>query len=81
MSFQNHSPYFDVTGAIRVEIYSNNSQLIGIGSTLVDVPTHSNYDGTIQILVNAGMVTGNGQIHLYVETGMFDYGPMVINYG
>ena len=81
LSFQNHSPYFDVAGTIRAEIYNNISQLIGNGSTLVDVPTHSNYDGTIQILVNVGMMTGNGQIHLYVETGMFDYGPVVINYG
>lgn len=81
ISFQNNSPYFSVTGALRVEIFNDEHQLLGSEVVPVDVPSSNMYDGGIEMLINAASVTERGQIHVYVETGMFDYGPMVINYG
>ena len=81
IGFQNHSPYFSVTGTIRIEILNDRHQLIGEGTTSLDVPSNAIYDGAIETLVNAAMVTERGQIRVYIETEMFNYGPMVVNYG
>ncbi|MDH5448139.1 MAG: hypothetical protein OEY24_05735 [Candidatus Bathyarchaeota archaeon] len=81
ISFQNHSPYFTVTGTIRIEIFNDRNQLMGEDTASIDVPSNADYDNEIGMLVNAGMLTERGQIRVYVETEMFDYGPMVINYG
>jgi len=81
INFQNHSPYFSVTGNIRVEILNNRHQLLGIGTVSVNVPSNTIYNDVIETLVNPAMVTERGQIRVYVETEMFDYGPMVVNYG
>lgn len=81
ISFQNHTPYFDVTGNIRVEILNNGRQLLGEGTVSVDVPSNAIYSGEMETLVNAAMITGRGQVRVYIETEMFNYGPMVINYG
>ncbi len=81
VSFQNHSPYFNVTGTIEAEIYDSSSQLTGMGAVSIDVPTNTNYEGEIQILVNVATLTNNGQIHVYIESSLFNYGPMVIDFG
>jgi len=80
-SFQNHSPYFSVTGTIRIEIFNDRHQLLGVGTVFADVPSNTNYEGEVETIVNAAMVTERGQIRVFVETEMFNYGPMVINYG
>jgi hypothetical protein len=81
INFQNHSPYFSVTGTIHVEIFNSRGQLIGEGTPSIDVPSNADYDDEIGMLVNTGMFTGRGQIRVNIRTEMFDYGPMVINYG
>jgi hypothetical protein len=81
VSFQNHSPYFSVTGNIRVEIFNDRDQLL-VGDTIsVDVPSGNAYNGEFETIVDAARFTGSGQILVYFETAMFDYGPMVVNYG
>jgi hypothetical protein len=81
ISFQNHSPYFSVTGTIQIEIFNHRQQLLGIGTIFADVPSNMNYEGEVETILNAAMVTERGQIRIFVETEMFNYGPMVINYG
>lgn len=81
INFENHSPYFNVSGAIRIEILNDRHQLLGESVVSVDVPSNAVYYGEIETPVNAAMVTERGQIRVYVETDMFNYGPMVINYG
>jgi len=81
ISFQNHSPYFSVTGTIRTEIFNDRHHLLGIGTVFADAPSNTNYDGEVETIVNAAMMTERGQICIYVETEMFNYGPVVISYG
>jgi len=81
ISFENHSPYFSVTGTIRIEIFNDRHQQLGSGEVSVDVPPYAFYDGEITTVVDSELVTERGQIFVYVETAMFDYGPVVINYG
>lgn len=81
ITFQNHSPYFSVTGTIQVEIFNDRGQLIGENTPSIDVPSNTDYDDKVGMLVNTGMFTGRGQIRVNIRTEIFDYGPMVINYG
>ncbi|MFQ6068069.1 MAG: hypothetical protein ACE5KD_00845 [Candidatus Bathyarchaeia archaeon] len=81
INFQNHSPYFSVTGTIRVEILNDRYQIFGTGQSLVDASPNALYESEVEMLVNTVMVTERGQFHVYIETEMFNYGPMVINYG
>ncbi len=81
ISFQNHSPYFSVIGTVRIELFNDSHQLLGEGVVFVDVPPDAAYSGVVETLVNAGLVTARGQIRIYVGTELFDYGPMVIDYG
>ncbi|MCK4633345.1 hypothetical protein KAT42_00810, partial [Candidatus Bathyarchaeota archaeon] len=80
ISFENHSPYISVTGVIRVEIINRAHQVIGEGSVSMDVPPGTSYNGQLEVVVNATLIDGIGQVHVYVETLMFNYGPIVIDY-
>ncbi len=81
ISFRNNSPYFSVTGTTQIEIFNDRDQQFGWGMTSVDVSSDAIFDGNVEMLIDMAMVTPRGQILVYVETGMFNYGPMVINYG
>lgn len=80
ISFENHSPYFSVTGVIRVELINNSHQVIGEGAVSMDVPPGTSYNGQLEAVVNAFLIGGIEQVHVYVETPMFNYGPIVIDY-
>lgn len=71
IKFQNNSPYFNVTGTIRIEILNSAGQLVGMGTVSMDVPFMVFYDGRIEALVSSRM-TETAQILVYVETEMFD---------
>lgn len=80
ISFDNHSPYFGVTGIIRIEILNSNQQVVGEGAVSVDVPSNTSYYGQLEAVINAISITGIEEIHIYIETAIFTYGPIVINY-
>lgn len=79
INFENHSPYFSVTGVVRVEIMNSTNQAIGEGAVSIDVPSGISYTGQLEAVVNAALVYGIEQVHVYVETPMFNYGPIVID--
>jgi len=81
ISFQNHSPYFNLAGTIRIEIYNDRHELVGEGTTTLDAPPNTQYSGTIETIINTLAMTRSGQIRTYIETPMFNYGPMVMDYG
>ncbi len=81
ISFENHSPYFGVNGFMRVEIYSDNEELLGFSTSDLDVPSYSNYDGQVEIVVDVSRITRSGEVHFYFETSAFSFGPMVMSYG
>lgn len=80
-AFENHSPYFDVIGKLRLEIYNSNGEQIGIGETTADAPSHSSFEGTVDIVVDGEKFTAQGEIFFYFETPLFNFGPLVIPYG
>jgi hypothetical protein len=84
MSFENHA-VFDLVGNIRIELYDSVGSLLDESQTLVSVPQGSSYDGSLefQVPLNAAALSTarNGQFNVYFETGLFEYGPLVIPYG
>jgi hypothetical protein len=79
VSFENHNDYVPVTGLIRVEIYNSHNTLKGTGSANIDVQPHSACSTQISVLVtNFRTLPASGEIHLFFETSMFDYGPVVV---
>lgn len=80
-SFENHSPYFSVDGAMRVEIYNDNDELLGFSMSDLNAQSHSSYIGQAETIVDVSRVTGSGEIHFYFETSVFSAGPVVMPYG
>jgi hypothetical protein len=84
MSFENHA-LFDLVGNIRIELYDSRDSLIGESQTAFNVPQHSSYDGNAEFYVplnTASLSTAqNGHLNVYFDTGLFEYGPLVIPYG
>ena len=81
ISFQNHSPYINVTGTIHVEVFNSRNQLIGEDTIPVNVPSNTPYNGEAELIIRSAQVTQSGEIHIYIETDTFHYGPLVANYG
>ena len=84
LSFENHA-FFDVAGSIRVELYDGAGLVLGEAGILVDVPQGSSYDGSVVFGVPLDVVSlsaaGNGRFDVYFDTGVFEYGPLVVPYG
>lgn len=81
VSFENHSPFLNMTGMIRLEIYNDEDYLIGSGITNINVQSYSLYEDQIEAFVESSRVTEAGSVHLYFETSLFSFGPLVMNYG
>jgi len=83
-SFENHNQYVPVTGTVRVRIYNNSGTRIGSGTTSIDAPPNTPFNGQLSILVrnpSAPTPTPSGEVHFYFDTSLFDYGPLVMHYG
>lgn len=83
-SFENHNQYVPVTGTVRVRICNSDGTRIGSGTTSVDAPPNTPYNGQLSILVrnpSAPTPTPSGEVRFYFDTSLFDYGPLVIPYG
>jgi hypothetical protein len=81
ISFENHSPYFGLNGFMQVEILNDNEELLGFSASDLDVPSHSNYDSQVEIVVDVSKITRSGEVHFYFETSAFSFGPIVMPYG
>ena len=81
ISFENHSPYFGVDGFMHVEIYNDNSEFLGSSVSGLNVPSHSSYEGQVEMIVDVSKITGSGEVHFYFETSTFSIGPVVMPYG
>ena len=84
MNFENHA-VFDLIGNIRIELYDSAGSLLDENQTIVDVPQGSSYDGviTFNVPLNTPSLSTvrNGHFDVYFNTGVFEYGPLVIPYG
>jgi hypothetical protein len=81
ISFQNHSPCFDVTGRIRIRVFDDTLGQVGESIVSLNVVQGSFYDGQTQMLARTSLITQTGQIQAFIETEAFDYGPVVSHYG
>lgn len=80
ISFENHSPYFDMVGTLLIQIYNNQRQLIGNTTKTLNVLSHAYFEDQTEILVDATKVTEEGEVWFYFETTAFSFGPLVIPY-
>lgn len=82
LSFENHSPFFNVTGTVRYELYNSGGERLGSGETTVDVPSYSGYHGQMRLaLDDPTKLTPSGEFHVYFDTTVFSLGPVVVPYG
>jgi len=81
ISFENHSPYFNVTGRMQVRAFNDMLQQVGESAVSVDVVSNSVYVGQAQMLANTSLIAQTGQVQVFVEAEAFDYGPVVSHYG
>ena len=81
LSFENHSPYFGINGTMQVEIYNSRDELVGSRTVSLNVPSHSRYEGQVELIVDVSRLTESGEVRFSFETSMFSLGPVVIPYG
>lgn len=75
LSFENHA-LFSLNGTIRLEFVDNQNRWLGSGTANINVPPQSSYRSSLDILVLAS--TDISEAHLFFDTSIFSYGPMVI---
>jgi len=81
LSFENHSPYFGVDGTMQVEMYNSGYALLGSRTLSLNVPSHSRYEGEVELIVDVSKLTESGELHFYFETSTVSLGPVVMPYG
>ncbi len=80
LGFENQSP-FNVTGDMRLEIYNDREELMGVGAMSLDVPAGQPWEDQVEVVVDPSKLTPGGAVHIYIETPLFSFGPRVMPYG
>ena len=79
VSFENHSPYINLNGTLKVEVLNQNEEKIGMNSFPINVPPYQGngnypaYNETLSIPVDVSKLTYSGKIRLTFQTSMFSY--------
>lgn len=81
VSFQNHSPYFNVTGTMRFNVLNDEQQPLVGGRSSIHVPSNSFYSEIMETYVDAAVAMEIEQINFYFDTEIFSYGPIMIGVG
>lgn len=76
LSFENHA-FFGLNGTISLEIMDSLNELIGSGTTDILVQPGDEYDKTIRVTIT-GDPSDVAEVHLYFDTSIFSFGPVVI---
>ena len=83
VSFENHAA-FDLTGNIRIQLFSNDDKLISETQTSFNAPRQSSYADDVEFQIGANsesLLNQNGHFNIYFSTALFEYGPLAIPYG
>lgn len=84
ISFENHA-IFDLSGHLKLELYDEGNTLLTESQTLLSVPTHSSYDGSVELSLPltalSSLAIQSGHFEVYFDLGILNYGPLVIPYG
>lgn len=73
LSFQNHA-IIDITGTLKMEVYSRSDQRIASGVTNINVASHQNFGASILLHArpqDASKLAGSGKVHILFETPHF----------
>jgi len=65
-SFENHSP-FDVNGTLRLEIFNEREEIIGLWIDQVSAPSGGEYSEKVIIYVRLSKFSGTGEVLAYFE--------------
>jgi hypothetical protein len=73
VNFENHA-IIDITGTLKIEVYSDSNQHIASGTTSINAPSQQKY--AVDVIAyarqqDASKLTGSGKIHLIFETPVF----------
>lgn len=77
MHFENHS-LFALVGTIELELYDSLNQLVGRGSTAINVKPQGFCDTKIAVTM-LGVSNSLAAASLNFDTSVFNYGPVVFN--
>lgn len=80
VSFENHSPYFNINGTMRLQIFNEQNQLVGNATKPLNVASHSRFQDQIELTVDVTKITEKGELWIYFETSTFIFGPLVVPY-
>jgi hypothetical protein len=70
LSFENHSP-FDIDGRIRLEIFNEREEFIGLWSGQISAPAEGAYDDEVTMYIPSGNIfkfSGRGEVHAHIES-------------
>jgi hypothetical protein len=73
MSFDNHA-ILDISGALTMEIYNDNDELIASGVNTIDVPSQGGFRDALRLEADYQdllKLTDSGDVHLIFETTLF----------
>ena len=76
LSFENHS-YFELNGTITLELVNIANQVVGEGNTNINVQPQSRYRTGVDVSISGDPT--NIRARLYIQTSVFNYGPLVIS--
>jgi len=65
-SFENHSP-FDVNGTLRLEIFNERKEFIGLWIDQISAPSRGKYREKVTIYVKPSKFSGTGEVLAYFE--------------
>jgi len=76
LSFENHA-FFSVNGTMRLEVYNCENEQISTAEVLIEVTPGSRFENSVEMNVDPSKLTHEGQIHVFFETSMLSFGPIV----
>ncbi|UCD96496.1 MAG: hypothetical protein JSV35_00115 [Candidatus Bathyarchaeota archaeon] len=78
ISFQNHCPYFNTSGTLRLEVQNSDGLVTVVDRLPVYVPYMENFDGVFSGFVDRSMTGGADSVHISWEAADRTYGPWEI---
>ena len=73
VSFENHA-IIDITGTLKMEVYSNSEERIASGVTDINVTSYQSFRDNILLYarpLDATKLAGSGRVHVVFETSLF----------
>jgi hypothetical protein len=77
MSFENHA-YFDLNGAMRLELYSSTSALIGSPTQNLDIPSDTLFDNSYELTIDTFKITHNGTMRVYFDNMLIQEAGVIL---